>query len=56
MTEREPKRISLVTSNPTEDGKIEVVALVNRKDEIFVMPRNVAAALIASIAKALAER
>lgn len=55
LSDIEESRISVVTANLTVYGEVELIGRMNNKEFLFVMPRNVAAALIASVGCALAE-
>lgn len=54
MAEADDKRISVVSSNLLESGEVEIIAMIDKKQEALVMSRKVAAALIECLAKSLA--
>jgi hypothetical protein len=55
MDETELPRMSVVSANSLDCGEIEVIAVVDRKQQSWIMTRHVAAQLIAAMAKALSE-
>lgn len=53
MAEDDDKRIRVVSANRLESGEVEIIAMIDHKQEAFVMSPKVAASLIAAVAKAL---